>query len=195
MVETTHPLKPPDLTDQDIYDGIARKDNRVFLHLYQEYHPRILRLVQRNNGNDADAADLFQEGLVALWTNISRGKFELRDNARIATYFYALCRNLWISKLRKQQNLHSLDDDEQYLEIAAEVDDLEAHHGRIRRLEASLARLGENCRKLLAMFYYQKAPLREIAASLDITEKTAKNNKYRCMQRLRARHQTETKGS
>jgi RNA polymerase sigma factor (sigma-70 family) len=187
------------LTDQEIFDGIARKDNRVFLHLYETYQPRILRLVRQNQGSEADASDLFQEGLVALWTNIASGKFELRENARLSTYFYALCRNLWISKLRRRQTVQSLDAEDSALELAAEVDELTAHHDRIRQLEASLAQLGDNCRRLLKLFYYQKASLREIAATLGITEPTAKNNKYRCMQRLRAKsrdhYSSESTGS
>ena len=91
------------MTEQEIFDGIARKDNRTFLYLYKKYQGSILNMVQKNNGNEEDALDIFQEGLIALWTNISKGKFKVQDKAKISTYLYALCRNIWISRLRKKQ--------------------------------------------------------------------------------------------
>ncbi len=176
------------MTEQEIYDGIARKDNKAFLFLYEKHQDMILRMVQKNNGNQEDALDLFQEGVIALWSNISRGKFQLRENARISTYLYALCRNLWISKLRNRKIIHTIDDNPA-LELAAETDGMEEEYSRIIELERQLEKLGDNCRKILSMFYYQKVSMKEIAEAMDITENTAKNNKYRCMERLRAHYQ------
>ncbi len=181
------------MTDQEIFEGIARKDNQTFLFLYQEHQGQILRMVQKNSGNEADAHDIFQEGLVALWTNISRGKFVQKDNAKISTYLYTLCRNIWISRLRKRKNILSIDK-RPHLEVAAEVDEMEAQYDQIAMLENQFAKLGDACRKILTLFYYQKAALKEIAELMQITEKTAKNTKYRCMQNLRTIYETETQG-
>ena len=172
------------MTEQELYDGIARKDDRAFQYLYQQHRDPIFRLVQRNSGTPEDALDLFQEGIVVLWTNISQGRFELRDEAKIATYLYTLCRNKWMSKLRKKKIILPLDTQPQ-VEIADDAEELQAHHDRIRRIERQLEQLGESCQKLLTLFYYQKASLREIAERMGLTEKTAKNTKYRCMLQLR----------
>lgn len=172
------------MTDQEIYEGIARKDNATFLYLYKTYKDRIISLVKRNSGNEDDALDIFQEGLIALWTNITQGKFEVKDKSKIGTYLYALCRNIWISRLRKTKRIDSIDDNPGVQE-QVEVDDLEEGYEQVKLLERMLGKLGNTCQKLLKLFYYQKAPLKEIAVELSITEKTAKNNKYRCMQNLR----------
>ncbi len=181
------------MTDQEIFEGITRKDNRTFLFLYQEYQGQILRMVQKNSGNEADAHDIFQEGLVALWTNIAQGKFERKDSAKISTYLYTLCRNIWISRLRKRKNVQSIDKNP-HLEVAAETEEMEAQYDQITMLENQFAKLGDHCKKILTLFYYQKAALKEIAEALDITEKTAKNTKYRCMQNLRSIYENETQG-
>jgi RNA polymerase sigma factor (sigma-70 family) len=183
------------VTDQEIYEGIARKDNRTFLYLYEQYQGRILHMVQQNNGNSADATDLFQEGLIALWTNIQQGKFELTNKAKISTYLYALCRNLWISRLRKKKILLPVDNNPKLEAIADEVDDLETQNEQISTLRNHFSQLSEGCRKILQLFYYRKASLKEIAEQLAITEKTAKNNKYRCMQNLRSNYQSENSAS
>jgi len=178
------------VTDQEIFDGIARKDNQTFLYLYREFQSKILRMVQKNNGNEEDALDIFQEGVIALWTNIAQGKFQIQDSAKLSTYLYALCRNIWISKIRKKKTTFSIDDNPQ-LEVAAEVDEWEDYYQQIRELEKLFDQLGNACRQLLSLFYYQKAALKTIAKAMKITEKTAKNNKYRCMQQLRALYQTK----
>lgn len=172
------------MTDREIFDGIARKDDKTFLFLYNKHKEQILRMVQKNSGNEADALDVFQEGLIALWTNIGQGKYQLRENTRISSYLHTLCRNLWISKLRKRKVIYSIEDNPAY-EIADEVNDMEERYQRIKLLEGQLKKLGNACQQLLRMFYYQKVALKEIAQTMNLTEKSAKNNKYRCMQKLR----------
>lgn len=173
------------MTDKEIFEGIARKDNQTFLYLYEKYQSSILRMVQKNNGSPDEARDIFQEGILALWTNIATGKFEVQQEARVSTYLYAMCRNLWISKLRKKKPVFSMDNNPQ-LQFADEVHDMEEQYDQVKMLEEQFKKLGESCQQLLKLFYYKKASLSEIAIQMDITEKTAKNNKYRCMQNLRS---------
>ncbi len=45
--------------------------------------------------------------------------------------------------------------------------------------------LGNPCKQLLTTFYFEKKSLREIADELQIEENTARNKKYRCMEKLR----------
>lgn len=179
------------MTDQELFKGIAQQDNKTFLFLYREYQGQILRMVQQNNGNEAEAMDIFQEGIIALWTNISQGKFLLKDSAKLSTYLFAMCRNIWISKLRRQQKTQVIDGQLE-ANIPEEIYEMEAQHEQIQELEQQFRKLGEACRQLLRLFYYKKASIREIAQEMSLTEKTAKNNKYRCMQNLRALYKTES---
>ncbi|MBX2875977.1 MAG: sigma-70 family RNA polymerase sigma factor [Saprospiraceae bacterium] len=176
------------MTNQEIFDGIARRDNRTFLYLYNEYQGQIQRMVEKNSGSVEDALDIFQEGIIALWTNIKQGKFQLRDNAKVSSYLFSLCRNLWISKLRKRKDFKPLDESNE-LSDKEETEAMLTQHEMISELERHFRQLGESCRKLLSLFYYQKVSLKAIAQQLEITEKTAKNNKYRCMQNLRSLYQ------
>ena len=176
------------MTNQEIYEGIARKDNKTFLYLYKEYQGQILRMVEKNSGNADDALDIFQEGIIALWTNISQGKFTFSESAKVSSYLYAMCRNIWISRLRKQKPVLTIEESGD-LTDAAELEEMQTQHELISELEQHFRQLGESCRKLLHLFYYQKASLKAIAGQLNITEKTAKNNKYRCMQSLKTIYQ------
>ncbi|MEO0340829.1 MAG: sigma-70 family RNA polymerase sigma factor [Bacteroidota bacterium] len=177
------------MTDQEIYNGIIKQDNQTFLYLYEQYQGKITNMVRKNNGNEEDAYDIFQEGLIALWTNIKKGKFEVKDQSKISTYLFALCRNIWISKLRKKKIIQPIEA-HPALEGKVDTQEMEEQYDRVNQLEKILSTLGTACQKILQLFYYQKASLKEIAQVMEITEKTAKNTKYRCMQNLRANYKT-----
>ncbi len=151
----------------------------------------ILSMVQKNSGSEDDAMDIFQEGLVAMWTNITQGKFELKENTRLSTYLYSLCRNIWISRLRKVKPGMTIEIKDEHSDLM-DVDDQEEQYTLIRTLEKQLLKLNEACQQLLKQFYYEKSSLKDIALSMNITEKTAKNNKYRCMQSLRSYYENRT---
>jgi len=172
------------VTDQKLFEGIARKDDRAFQYVYQHYRQQIFHMVQQNSGNAEDAMDIFQEGLIALWSNIQTNRFELKDSARISTYLHTLCRNIWISRLRKKKPTQEVDGQ---INLAAREDTAAAieQYEQTAALRKLLGQLKDSCRTLLQLFYYHGLSLALIAQRLDITEKTAKNNKYRCMQRLR----------
>ena len=173
------------MTDQEIFNGIVTKDNSTFSYLYTEYKNMIFSMVKKNSGDDTDAHDVFQDGLVALWVNIASGKYQLSENVKLSSYLYTLCRNIWISKIRKRKPTQELlEKDEQAL--ATEVDVDTDKFEKVNALMLNLKKLGEACQKLLKLFYYEKTSLKLIAQKMSITEKTAKNNKYRCMQNLRS---------
>ena len=46
--------------------------------------------------------------------------------------------------------------------------------------------LGDSCKELLSKFYFEKMSLNVIADLFDLDAASARNKKYRCMQKLRA---------
>lgn len=179
------------MTQEEIYRGIAEKDNHTFSYLYKEYLGSVTNMVTHNSGSEADALDIFQEGLVVLWQNIQNERFQLQSNTQISTYLYSVCRNLWISKLRKKKKTIAVGDYEteipdQSREPFGEPDP------EILNLRRYFKQLDDKCRKLLKLFYYEKKSMRVIADQMGITEPTAKNNKYRCMVKLRVLYSQNT---
>lgn len=172
------------MTDKELFVKLAAKDNRAFRYLYETQYDKIVALITRNKGKEEDAMDIFQDALMVLWTNVATGKYELSDRSRISTYLYGICRNLWMNTLRKNKTVSI--EDINSLTVADGEDEMnEVINERIINLEYCIKKLGENCQKLLTLFYYEKTPMRVIAEKMNFTEKTVKNNKYRCMQKLK----------
>lgn len=167
-----------------ITDLKARK-SEAFKQLYRDYFGMIKHFVSKNNGSDDDAGDVFQDGLVVLYEKLNTSGFVL--SCSIKTFIYAVCRNVWLKKLRQQNRLpSSVKDFERVIEMPVEDDSENISIAQFLRVEKALKKLGENCQKILEQFYYLKISMKEIAQQLGYTnEDNAKNQKYKCLQRLK----------
>ena len=90
------------ISDQSIIETIQQGGqlSKVISDLlYGEISAPIKAFVLKNSGNEADAADIIQEGLQQLILNIRLQQFQGKSSLK--TYLYRICRNLWISRLRK----------------------------------------------------------------------------------------------
>jgi RNA polymerase sigma factor (sigma-70 family) len=59
-------------------------------------------------------------------------------------------------------------------------------NNKLKLTMLAFKKLGQPCKELLNTFYFEKKSLKDIASKLKIEETTARNKKYRCMEKLRA---------
>lgn len=174
-------------SDKAIIKGLKQKEESAIRFLYREYFPCILSMVQQNNGVYEDAEDIFQDGLVILYRKFSKGKEKL--NCSLKTYFYAVCKNIWMQRLERTKKLVYRDDlevNERNLEYQLRDQELrEDNLARLRFLQAHFLNLPKDCQKLLLLFL-DKMPLKEIAQELGVSGvKYIKTRKYACKNLLR----------
>lgn len=142
-------------------------------------------LIINNNGSADDARDIFQETVIVLYEKAKSGSFEL--NCQLKTYVYSVSRRLWLKKLQQQQkyipNLIGLDET---VPVEEEVDNHSLRNSEFQMMEKALLHLGEPCRSLIEAFYLQKKSMTDIASHFGYTNAdNAKNQKYKCLMRLR----------
>lgn len=63
-------------------------------------------MVKVHSGTETDAEDLFQDGLDMMWRKVNDETFQLTSG--FGTYFYAVCHNLWMKKLRRRKNWENI---------------------------------------------------------------------------------------
>lgn len=166
--------------------GLKENDSTVLQYIYVSNYPKIERYVLDNNGTADDARDIFQEAFVAVWRNVQMNRFEARNESAISGYLYQIARNKWLDQIRSVKNRKTTALPEGALEQVADEPVLEQEEvDYLEKVKAQFASLGEPCRELLKRFYFKKESMREIAAHFSWTEASAKNNKYRCLQKLR----------
>lgn len=175
----------PNKNTAEVTQGLNISDNLDFTALYVNTFPLVKKFVLANNGNESDAGDICQEAFISLWRNIQMGKFEEKNDVSTAAYVLKIARYKWLDELRRRKRNNLLvadypeegeageqvlsDNDEQYLNKVVE------HFQKMK----------QPCKDLLYRFYYLKERFSVIADHFGWTEASAKNNKYRCLQKLR----------
>ena len=177
-------------SDAQVLQGIAAGTRQSTAQVYKQHYPTIMHWITGAGGDDADAADIFQEAMVVLFEKARNEDFRL--TCRIGTYLFAICKHLWYKKLEHRKRMPGAFPDQMGGEDgfdAAYEDDIKVHEEReehYAQLDVALDALGEPCRSLLRAFYYQDKSMQEIAADFGYTNPdNAKTQKYKCLMRLK----------
>jgi len=173
------------LTDVEILQLLRTDYRAAFKLLYKDYYRMVEYLVTRNSGSTADAEDIFQEVMLVIFDKSRQPDFEL--SCAVKTFIYSVGRNLWFKKLRTINRTSNITDFEAFENIAVE-DEPADDDGKLQKVTAAMQAMGESCRKILMLFYYQKKNMVEIAAELGYSNaENAKNQKYKCLQQLKSK--------
>lgn len=176
------------MTDSQIINYLREnKYQKAVSGLYKSF-PAIKKYIRANGGNTDDAKDMFQDALVILYQKLQSADFNLSVSP--GTYLQAVVKNLWFSELRRRKKLPEGETPADVQEIVVE-EEPSFHFAR-----TAFDLLGEKCRKLLILFYFKKKNFKEIAAALAFSdERTAKNQKYRCLQKAKENYLTLSNSS
>jgi RNA polymerase sigma factor (sigma-70 family) len=171
-------------SDAKILDLIRTGDEKALVTLYESNRKPIAAYIARNSGTTEDAQDVLQESLVILWERIRAGRFEYK--AQLNTFIYATVRNLWSQRLRKKKHLSSAEiDPEAHEDQSPSVLDSLISTEQVEMVRDALVTIGEQCRKLLLLFYWEEQTMEEIAVRLKFANAdTAKAKKYQCKKAL-----------
>lgn len=163
---------------------VKANDGRVLEEIYVAHYAAIERYILANNGNHADAKDIYQDAFLAFWRNVQLGRFETHHSNSIGSYLMRIVKNKWIDELRKQKKMKYSVLKYDIEDVAGEVINPEEQE-YMDVVKVYYQKMEEPCKTVLHKFYFEKDSLRHIASYFSWTEATAKNNKYRCLQKLR----------
>ena len=174
---------------------IVHQSRETFTRLYAEVFPRARTYILQNSGNEEDAQDIFQESLIAAWTNGKNGKFSGDING-FSAYILTIVRYKWLNRLDSSEYKRTV-----YNDAAEDYQELPGTEDPARQMEESkilsecMQGLDGTCREILTRFYYEKEGLQQIASALKYSAESVKTIKYRCMQRLRKQYIEKIKSS
>ncbi len=177
------------LSDKEYLDGLKLGNDAVIRSIYKKNYPAILRMVLNNNGTEPEAKDIFQESVIVLYQNALKEEFSLRCS--LQTYLYSVAHKLWLKQLLKTRNLYRLNPENEnqeknILDVSQDMDFHFKQEENFEKLRESQNMLGEPCKSLLEDFYIAHLGMTEIADRYGYSNAdTAKNQKYKCLQRLK----------
>lgn len=172
-------------TTQELLRALKQNDESALRYFYQKNYYKVERYIKDNSGTADKARDIYQEAFIAIWRNIQLDRFQPQNETALDGYIYQVAKNKWIDQLRAVKRVQMV----ALTEVNAGSDliqeGIEEEEQMLNDIKLKLKLLSDNCRDLLERFYYQKQSMRTISIAMNWTEATARNNKYRCIQRLR----------
>lgn len=167
--------------------AIKANDEAALKSLYENNYRTIEKYVLNNSGSIEQAKDVYQEAFIVVWRNIQLDKFYPENENALAAYLCQIARNKWADHLLRSKHFKkntSLNDLAH--KLPEEIEEDEDKDDRfIDNVKKYFEKLGENCKEVLTRFYYKKQSMKEIAEHFAWTDASARNNKYRCLQKLR----------
>jgi RNA polymerase sigma factor (sigma-70 family) len=161
------------------------KMNESVKAVYRDHFDSLSWFVINNSGSRADAEDIFQEVVLNFIELLKKGKF--RGESSVRTFLFALNRNLWLNELKRRGRMEQRElkyeraQDRTEADVGEQIVDRESREKLIK----VVAELGETCKKVLLMFYYENLSMREMLDKLDYeNEQTVRNKKYKCLKQL-----------
>lgn len=145
-----------------------------------------------NNIDDTKMFTIFNDAVIVLYEKIDDPSFTLTSS--IQTYLNSVCRNIALNEFKKEkklykttdQDIENMDYDTQIIDVLEEPTADNPYEVAIEKAFTIMKEKGGNCPEILAMFWYQKASMEDIALKFSYSNPAnAKNQKAKCQKRLK----------
>lgn len=178
-------LVKSEINEQHLLKGLVANDTKCVETIYKENFAMVQAFIINNNGTYDDARDIFQEAVITLYEKAKSDSFVL--TCQIKTYIYSVCRRLWLKRLQQMgRYVMQTEGLEETVSVEEDVEIHEKRNAEFAIMERALGSLGEPCKSLLEAYYLQKKGMTEIASEFGYTNAdNAKNQKYKCLMRLK----------
>jgi len=153
--------------------------------IYRNHFESLCWYIMNNSGSRQDAEDVFQEVVLSFIDLVQKDKF--RGESTVKTFLFSLNRHTWLNELKRRGRAVAREEKYERGQDKMEMD--ASHYIADREGKAEVTRLvgelGETCRKILLLFYYENLSMREILETLHYeNEQVVRNKKYKCLKQL-----------
>lgn len=175
------------MSDAEILTRIREGHPQGLTALYEGYRTEFIHWMMKFSRCDQDdAKEFYQAAVLIVYDNVCQGKLE-NLKSTLKTYLFGIGKNLAWNRYRQEVRKQKAGA-EFYLDahVAGEPGEDDEPMDHLEIVKQCFQRLGDPCHSLLEMHYYQKKSMEEIALRLNYKNTdSAKNQKYKCMERLR----------
>ena len=178
------------IDEQVLITRAQRGDTDAFRELVERSKINVYRLAYDMTGSRHDAEDLSQEVFVKAYRALPK----FRSESKWSTWLYRITTNVCIDHNRSRSKTMKYRDD-----LNRDDATIEPNHPRSssnpgdsaeasmiqQNIERALNQLAPQERSVFVLRHYHDLPLKEIAATMEISEGTVKSYLFRALQRLR----------
>lgn len=170
--------------DKVILEAIRKgSDDLVLQELYDGIYPNVEAFILKNSGTQEEAADIFQDAVIAFYRQVKKEKFD--ENYTISGFVFSISRNLWYNQVKKRNRKVELNEETHDKPEESNVMDDFISKEREDNLNYLLSFLEERCGTILIYAIFYKFSMTAIKEKLGFkSEDVTKTKHYKCKQKL-----------
>jgi len=173
------------MEDKDILELLdARQYDAAFAPLLERYKSKVFRLAFSIMRNETQAEDAAQDVLVKIW----KGLPAYHGGASLSTWIYTITRNTCLTELKRRDRHPTVSLQEPEMEAASAwipaLQSADPEPGLEMDVEFLLAKLTENYRQVITLFYLEQKAYEEVALMLGLPLGTVKTLLFRAKKEL-----------
>jgi RNA polymerase sigma factor (sigma-70 family) len=154
-------------SDAELVEASRRGEREAFGLLVSRYQDVVCAVSFSSTGNWALSEDVAQDTFIAAWHQLG----QLRETGRLRAWLCGIARNL-ARKARRRTDREAVVDDE-LPALDANPFDATAQAEVDRVVREALARIPDNYRETLVLYYCENRSIRDVAAVLGVSEDAA----------------------
>jgi RNA polymerase sigma-70 factor, ECF subfamily len=173
------------MEDNDIQQQLeAWRYDEAFGLLLERFKEKVFRLAFSILRNETHAEDAAQDVFVRIW----KGLPAYHGGASLSTWIYTITRNTCLTELKRRGRHPTVSLQEPEMEVASDsipaLRSADPEAGLEMDVEALLAKLPENYRQVITLFYLEQKAYEEVARMLGIPLGTVKTLLFRAKKEL-----------
>lgn len=177
------------IKEKDIPSMILQgNEKKAIALLYKKVFPKVKRFIVSRNGIEDDAHDIFQDGLMVFYKQVTEGKFQ--EKYQVYGYLFRLSINRWINKIKRDKKIDLSDDIMSYENKEFSFEETSFENGRTEKkqeliIQKIFSDLGEKCKQALTYSIFYDLSIEDIQLRLEMaSEGAVKMQIKRCKDKL-----------
>ncbi|AWW30178.1 sigma-70 family RNA polymerase sigma factor [Echinicola strongylocentroti] len=173
--------------EERLIQSIRNGNKKDLGKVYTIHKPQFVDFAKKYTKEEDMILDIYQDSVIILYENILSGKLATLQSS-LKTYLFAIGKHKLMEYSRKKGKAPHVNIPIEEINLFEEIDpygmDLEDEKAIL--LQTAYRKLGQKCREVLRLFYYEGKKLDEIQQTLRYDSKdTVKSQKSRCLKQLK----------
>ena len=172
-------------TDQRFITGLLQNDTAVVRDIYTRFAGTIKGYILQNNGDEDDAADIFQESLIDIYQQAQYKGLQL--TCPFEPFLLLIGKRKWLNELKKRQRQGVTKGTEELSGIGEDVfalaEQVQLQNDKTSLFMQMFGKLGDRCREIIEKCLGSKAQ-DEVAEELGVSYAYLRKKKSECTAEL-----------
>lgn len=164
---------------------VAEGDESAFRLFYLQYYARLKPLVQRHTGSGADAEEILQLAFLKVWLN----REKLPEIENLQGWLYRIAYREYLNLVRSRLNYETKLNKYSASISSADKQELPLDTAHLENIRKSIQKVTENLapqrKRIYELSRNEGLKIAEIAAQLNISERTVKNVLFTVLKTIR----------